>query len=1008
MSAFQTPPPSLSQQDLLQLCQSLFNKSGSLKELVSERDQNVRLECEGERFTLKIANASEDPALLDMQTKALLHLEASAPDLAVPRIIKSRSGNNIAKTDLGDSHLVRLVSYLEGTVYADHPKDAALRQALGHTIGRFSHAMQGFGHPAAHQPVFLWNLDNIDNCKAFVSDISDEKNRNLVARFFDRYAKVVKPLFNQLRGAVIHHDANDYNLIIDQTDSSIGLIDFGDMVYSRQVNELAVTLAYALMHSDDLISEGADIVAAYCEQFDLNDAEFTVLPFQIAMRLVMSVCISSNRAKDFPDNDYLTISQKPAFDLLSRLDKLNLHLVSAIWRKAAGKAAASNAPAVTKWLKTNQASFAPIFNGSLERKPRMILSLAEGAQGNELLNDGAKHWEWIQKQMADNKVDYAIGIYGEDRACYSSDAFANPEGGERRSTHLGLDIFIDPDTPIHAPIDGEVVSVVDNDVYLSYGPTVILKHKAGDNGPDFYTLYGHLSFATLDLLKTGQTIKAGDPIGYIGTPDVNVGWAPHLHFQIVTDLLGEEGDFYGVGEPSRMDVWGDLSPDPNLIFGFHDTSFDLNQSQPNELIPRRKDVIGPSLSLSYKDPVKMVGGRGSFLIDHTGREYLDLVNNICHVGHCHPHVVAALQQQAQRLNTNTRYLHDNILNYAERLTATLPDPLSVCYFTCSGSEANELAMRIARTVSGNTDMICLDWAYHGNSAANIAISPYKFNRAGGSGCPESTQIAQMPDPYRGEFKGYGEDTGIAYAKDIETRIEAIQSKGHKGPAGFIAESMLGCGGQIVLPDGYLKAAYAKVRAAGGLCIADEVQVGFGRDGDNMWAFEHQNVVPDIVVMGKPIGNGHPMAAVVTTPEIARAFANGMEYFNSFGGNPVSCAVGMAVLDVIEREDLQENARVLGKFLRDGFVDMATRYPLIGDVRGRGLFIGVELVEDRQSLVPATEKAGLVTNHLRSEAILMSTDGPLDNVLKIKPPIVINKDQAAEVLRETEVAIKALS
>ena len=305
-------------------------------------------------------------------------------------------------------------------------------------------------------------------------------------------------------------------------------------------------------------------------------------------------------------------------------------------------------------------------------------------------------------------------------------------------------------------------------------------------------------------------------------------------------------------------------------------------------------------------------------------------------------------------------------------------------------------------------MICVDWAYHGNSAANIAISPYKFNRNGGTGCPDSTQIAQIPDPYRGPFKGYGEDAGTAYATSVADKISAIQNKGHKGPAAFIAESMLGCGGQIVMPDGYLREAYRHVHANGGLCIADEVQVGFGRDGEYMWAFEHQRVVPDIVVMGKPIGNGHPMAAVVTTPHIAKAFANGMEYFNSFGGNPVSCAVGMAVLDVIEQEDLQENAHQMGAYLQEGFRDMANRYPLIGDVRGRGLFIGIELVEDRETLEPATEKAGRVTNILREDAVLMSTDGPLDNVLKIKPPIVINKEHASEVLQKTEKALQQIS
>ncbi|MCV6548269.1 MAG: aminotransferase class III-fold pyridoxal phosphate-dependent enzyme [Cohaesibacter sp.] len=1013
MSAFETPPPALSLDHIKSLTSQLYSLEGTWKELVSERDQNMRLDSEKGAYVLKLSNADEEQSLIELQCACLSHMQTCAPNIDLPRLVKTTQGADIGQSKTNPSHMVRLVSYLSGTLYADMPKSKALRQALGDFMGRFSKAMSGFGHPAAHQPDFLWNLDNIDNCRAFLKDIADEDNRAMAERFFERYDTIVRPIFPHLRGAVIHHDANDYNLIVNEDAQSanrykIGLIDFGDMAYSRQINELAVTMAYALMQSEDLIVEGAEIVKAYCKHFALTDEEWIALPVQLAMRLVMSVCISSNRAKDFPDNDYLTISQKPAFELLKRLDRLNPHFLSAVWRKATNQPATPNAPTVINWLKDNQTDFASLFEDDLNRKPRMILSMADGAKGNDLLKDGHKHWAFIEKEMQENGADFAIGLYGEDRVCYRTDAFKALEGSTYRSIHLGLDIFRPAGTPIYAPIDGEVISLVNNDIYLDYGPTLILKHQAGETGESFYTLYGHLALESLDLFQPGDTVKQGALIGYLGNPDVNVGWAPHLHFQIITNLLGESGNFYGVGEPHLMEVWSDICPDPNLILGFHESSFDLTQSQPTDLIARRRERIGPSLSLSYKNPVKMVGGKGPFLIDHTGRHYLDLVNNICHVGHCHPHVVKAISEQAKRLNTNTRYLHDNILDYAERLGATLPDPLSVYYFTCSGSEANELAMRIARTVTGNTDMICLDWAYHGNSAANIAISPYKFNRAGGAGCPDSTQIAHMPDPYRGTFKGYEAETGQAYAKSVADKIKAIQAKGHAGPAAFIAESMLGCGGQIVMPNGYLEAAYSYVRAAGGLCIADEVQVGFGRDGEHMWAFEHQGVVPDIAVLGKPIGNGHPMAAVVTTPEIAAAFANGMEYFNSFGGNPVSCAVGMAVLDVIEQEGLQQNALELGQYLRDGFSDMANHYPLIGDVRGRGLFIGVELVRNHETLEPATKEAGKITNILRENSVLMSTDGPFDNVLKIKPPIVITKEQAQEVLTKTEEAFKQIS
>ena len=348
------------------------------------------------------------------------------------------------------------------------------------------------------------------------------------------------------------------------------------------------------------------------------------------------------------------------------------------------------------------------------------------------------------------------------------------------------------------------------------------------------------------------------------------------------------------------------------------------------------------------------------------------------------------------LNTNTRYLHDHIISYAERILSKFPEPLSVCFFVCTGSEANELAFRMARNYIGQKDIITLEGAYHGNTNLLIDISPYKHDGPGGRGAPSWVQTVTMPDGYRGPFKGQGAETGKAYAQEVKKAVDRMASQG-RGAAAFICESILGCGGQVILPKQYLKAAFQHVRDAGGVCIADEVQVGFGRAGSHFWAFETQGVVPDIVTLGKPMGNGHPMALVVTTPEIADAFHNGMEYFNTFGGNPVSCAIGMAVLDVIEKEQLQENANIVGARLLQGFGKLKEKYPLIGDVRGQGLFLGIELVKDHATLEPAAPEASYVINRLREHGILISTDGPLHNVLKLKPPMVFSKQNADEVV-----------
>ena len=424
-----------------------------------------------------------------------------------------------------------------------------------------------------------------------------------------------------------------------------------------------------------------------------------------------------------------------------------------------------------------------------------------------------------------------------------------------------------------------------------------------------------------------------------------------------------------------------------------------------ELIEIRKNNLNPCLSIAYKNALKIVKGRGVWLYDDKGNKYLDMVNNVSHVGHCHPKVSKVACDQMQQLNTNSRYLHDNLAEYSLQLLKTFPPELSVVFFCCTGSEANELALRLARTKTGGDQIITVDGAYHGNTQTLIDISPYKHNSKGGKGAPDYVQTVEVPDIYRGAIQKK-ENAGQNYAQYIDVAIGKIESKDKKLSA-FICESLLGCGGQMPLPDDYLKNSYAKIRKAGGVCIADEVQVGFGRCGTHMWAFEQQDVIPDIVTLGKPIGNGHPMAAVITTQEIAESFNTGMEYFNTFSANPVSCAIGLAVLEIIKDENLQANALNIGNYILSELRKIQKHCPLIGDVRGTGLYIGAEFVKDRQSKLPATSEVAKVVESLRDKNILLSTDGPDHNVLKMKPPMVINKEQADLFLNCLQDSLKEL-
>ncbi len=430
-------------------------------------------------------------------------------------------------------------------------------------------------------------------------------------------------------------------------------------------------------------------------------------------------------------------------------------------------------------------------------------------------------------------------------------------------------------------------------------------------------------------------------------------------------------------------------------------------SDTQTLLSVRRRIIGPSVKLAYRRPLHVVRASMQYVYDADGRRYIDAYNNVPHVGHSHPKIFDAVAGQLALINTNTRYLHESLERFAEALTATLPEPLRVCYFVNSGSEANELALRLARAHTGAIDLIVLDAAYHGNTNTMIDISPYKFNGPGGRGRPPWVHVARLPDVYRGEYKSTDPHAGRRYAESVGERIAQLQAHG-TALCGYIAESCPSVGGQILLPEGYLARVYSEVRAAGGVCIADEVQTGYGRLGRYFYGFEQQNVVPDIVVLGKPIGNGYPVAAVVTTPEIAASFDNGMEYFSTFGGSTVSCAVGLAVLETVQSEGLQAHAGLVGEHLLARLRPLQDRYAIVGDVRGSGLFLGVELVRDRGSLAPAAAEASETVNRLREDGVLIGTDGPHHNVLKIRPPMPFGIDDADALVQGLDKALAALA
>ncbi len=730
-------------------------------------------EKSGKKYILKIATEEHGYHFLDAQVKIINHLSTCKVSDKFQQYLLNKQGEEITTIQSEEKkYFIRILTYLPGTFWVDqaaHPE--SLLRDLGSFLGEMDCSLQNFFHPAMCRN-YGWDIKNALDARDLLPHITSHERRRIAAYFLLQFETEVLPHLHSLRMASIHNDANDYNVLV--VDNKVaGLIDFGDMVYSQLINNLAVACTYAMFGTEDPLYSASLVVQKYHRKLPLTEIEVSLLYYLIAARLCISVCKSALSASENSDNEHHFITERPAWKLLYHMIKIN-------------------------------------------------------------------------------------------------------------------------------PV------------------------------------------------KANNTFRLA------------CGFTPVIHEDDEYSILKEE----------------------------------------------RNKFIGRNLSISYKKNLKITRGALQYLYDDKGKTYIDCVNNVSHVGHCHPSVVKAMQKQLASLNTNTRYLHDIIVEYSKMLASTLPGELSVCYFTNSGSEANDLAIRISRHFTNQKDVIVLDHAYHGTSTTAIELSPYKFDGKGGFGKMPYIHKAKNPDQYRGEFRYNDQEAGKKYSEDVKRIIAKLKME-NKSPAAFICETLLGVGGQIPLPPGYLEKVYQFIRSSGGLCIADEVQVGFGRVGECFWGFQLQQVVPDIVVLGKPMGNGHPLAAVITTPAIADAFNNGMEYFNTFGGNPVSMTCGLAVLNTIRDEEMQQHALTTGNHLIRGLKNLMAIHSIIGDVRGHGLFIGAELVKDRFSLEPAVPEIDVVVEKMKDRGFLISTDGPLHNVLKIKPPLVFTKDNANELIKNLDEVLREL-
>ena len=734
-----------------------------IKRLNGYENENYLVTAKDAQYIFKTYPSTKNTfSLINAECLALIHLQQKG-GCKTPIPIPFISGEYVKTIHINNQEkCCRMLSFLPGSFLGDIKPNKSLMANLGAFLADLNQKLDGFHSDAIRARNYDWDLQNLTLNRKHISAIPDPKQRRIVAYFFQKFDLLVSPYVPELRKSYIHSDFNEWN-VLAEGDQALGLIDFGDIVYSPLINEVATALCYLSYDKDTFFDWTTPFLKAYHKIIPLKKKEIGLLYYLIATKLCISVCQSAKARLLQPENKYASVSENNAWKMLHKLLILN-----------------------------------PI--------------------------------------SVENHFMQALG--------------------------------------------------------LSKEKTVVLAEK----------------------VKT------------------------------------------------------------------------------------RERYFSRILSISYKRPIYMTGAAFQYMYDGYGNTFLDAYNNIPHVGHSHPKVVAAGQQQMATLNTNTRYLYDLLSEYAALLLQKLPKKLNKVFFVNSGSEANDLAIRMAQKHSGKQTVMVLEHGYHGHTQTGIDISEYKFNHPKGQGQKSHILKTAIPKEYKGKYEDK-DAPGALYAKEA---IEQL-NRNENGLAAFIAEPIVGCGGQVPLASGYLKALYPEIRKKGGLCISDEVQTGFGRLGSVFWGYELQGVVPDMVVIGKPMGNGHPMGAVVTSEEVAASFAEGVEFFSSFGGNPVSCAIGKAVLEIIDEEKLQKNAFEVGKYYCSLLRELQKEDARIGDVRGEGLFLGVELINDQEK--PNTNLAQFLKNELRNRQVLISTDGPADSVIKTKPPIIFTKSNAERVVSELRRALK---
>ncbi|ARO28248.1 aminoglycoside phosphotransferase protein [Rhizobium sp. NXC14] len=952
------PRPDVTVGDAEEILLAHYSLSGILSELGSQQDRNYRLDSDRGRYVLKICHAAYEARELEAQNAALHHLKSRQDAPRVPKVIATNDGREIVVlTVRGRDYQVRLLEYLEGQGLTEMRYVApASVAALGALCARLAQALADFDHPGLDRSL-QWDLRRAGPVAVqLLSAITDSAARDRIAKTMVMAVRRIQPLAPSLRLQAVHHDVTGDNVVghRDARGHTIpdGVIDFGDIIRGWLVGDLAVTCASLLHQANGDPFHILPAVTAYQAIYPLTDEELKALWPLIVARAVILVASSEQQMSIDPDNDYVRSNLDRERAIFDTAMSVPFELMEAAILKAAGADVA--APSAPEWL-----PLLPDIDPTTIAYVDLGVGSAHFSAGNWL--DADMDWRLLARAATENGT--AATRYGEYRL--SRAALGNTRAQATFALHV--DICLAAGSAVAAPFAGRIGW---KDHHLTLTDESMTLHLDG------------LAPFIEGGVEDGTVLAAGDPLGSVFGETSSLGG---LRLQLCS-VVGLEPPLFST--PREAAAWSVLCPSPSSLLS---PKADAPQPETAELLVRRQAHLAGAQKNYYAAPPQVERGWREHLFDVEGRAYLDMVNNVTIVGHGHPRLAAAINAQWLRLNTNSRFHYAAIAEFSERLAALAPDGLDAVFLVNSGSEANDLAIQLAQAHSGARNMLCLLEAYHGWSAASDAVSTsIADNPLALTTRPDWVHAAVSPNTYRGAFRG--PDTAASYLAAVKPILETIDAGG-EGLAGFICESVYGNAGGIPLPEGYLKEIYAEVRARGGLCIADEVQVGYGRLGHYFWGFEQQGVVPDIITIAKGMGNGHPLGAVITRREIAQSLEKQGPFFSSTGGSPVSCVAGMTVLDIMAEEKLQENVRTVGDHLKARLAALIDRHAIAGAVHGMGLYLGLEFVRDRTTLEPATEETAAICDRLLELGIVMQPTGDHQNVLKIKPPLCLSIESA---------------